>query len=133
MTEQDPSAAAGDGSALPGTAPATGVRLFIVHAPEDAWFVDGFLLRAVGLPDAEVLVSSKLEPGAAIASEIERGALSPTTVAVMSPAFVASPWAQLVNQLATHVSIEAASTGSAALVPAVLTDCELPLLSRFRV
>jgi len=174
MTEQDPSAAAADGSAHkpaattssvepaaattlaapsttpavtpaaplttlaatpapPGTAPATGVRLFIVHAPEDAWFVDGFLLTAVGLPDAEVLVSSTLEPGAAIASEIERGALSPTTVAVMSPAFVASPWAQLVNQLATHVSIEAASTGSAALVPAVLTDCELPLLSRFRV
>jgi len=95
MTEQDPSAAAGDGSdhkpaatassaepaettkpatpgtaappnpkpAPPGTAPAAGVRLFIVHAPEDAWFVDGFLLAAMGLPDAEVLVSEKLEPG----------------------------------------------------------------------
>jgi len=84
----------------------------------------------VGLPEAEVLVSSKLEPGAAIVSEIERGALSPTTVAVVSPAFVASPWAQLANQLATYVSIEAASTGSAVLVPAILAACELPLLSR---
>jgi WD40 repeat protein len=130
MTEQDPSAAAPP--AAPATVPAASVRLFIVHAPEDAWFVDGFLLAAVGLPDAEVLVSSKLDPGAAIASEFERGAASAMTVVVVSPAFVASPWAQLANQLATQVSIEAAGNGSAALVPARLADCALPLLSRFR-
>jgi len=34
-----------------------------VHASEDAWFVDGFLLKALSLPEGEVLVSSKLEPG----------------------------------------------------------------------
>jgi hypothetical protein len=39
-------------------------QLFVVHAPEDAWFVEGFLLEALRLPDGEVLVSSKLEPGA---------------------------------------------------------------------
>lgn len=54
-------------------------RLFVVHAAEDAWFVDGFLLPALGLPDGEVLVSGKLDPGAEIAGEIERGALSPVT------------------------------------------------------
>jgi len=55
------------------------------------------------------------------------------TVVVVSPAFLASPWAQFANQLATHQGIEAANDGSATLVPAILADCELPLLSRFRV
>jgi WD40 repeat protein len=108
-------------------------RLFVVHAADDAWFVDGFLLPALGLPDGEVRVSSRLDPGAEIAGELERGALSPVTVVVLSPAFLASPWAALANQLATYVSVEAASDGSATLIPAILADCDLPLLSRFRV
>ena len=65
-----------------------------MHAPEDTWFVEGFLLKVLRLPEGEVLVSSKLEPGAVIVCEIERGALSPVTVAVVSPAFLGSPWAQ---------------------------------------
>ena len=109
------------------------LRLFVVHATEDAWFVDGFLIAALGLPAGEVLVSGKLDPGAAIAGEIERGALSPVTVVVVSPAFLASPWARLAGQLAAYVSVEAAGDGSATLIPAILADCELPLLSRFRV
>jgi hypothetical protein len=111
----------------------TSLRLFVVHAPEDASFVQGFLLKALSLPEGEVLVSSKLEPGAVIVHEIERGALSPVTVVVVSPAFLASPWARFANQLAMHQSIEAANDGSATLVPAILADYELPLLSRFRV
>ncbi|HMG56555.1 MAG TPA: TIR domain-containing protein, partial [Kofleriaceae bacterium] len=114
-------------------APSSNPRLFVVHAADDAWFVDGFLLPALGLAEAEVLVSSKLEPGAAIAGEIERGALSPVTVVVVSPAFLASPWAQLANQLATQVTIEAGRDGSAAVIPAILAECAMPLLSRFRV
>jgi hypothetical protein len=51
-----------------------------VHAPEDVSFVEGFLLKALSLPEGEALVSSKLEPGAVIVNEIERGALSPVTV-----------------------------------------------------
>ncbi len=107
------------------------LRLFVVHAPEDAWFVDGFLLRAVPLHDSEVLVSSNLQPGAVIVREIERGALSPMTVVVVSPAFLHSPWAQFAHQLAMTQSIETASDDSATLIPALLADCELPLLSRF--
>jgi len=71
---------------LHGPAPAASVRLFVVHAPDDAWFVEGFLLEALRLPEGEVLVSSKLEPGAVIVNEIERGALSPVTIVVVSPA-----------------------------------------------
>ena len=116
-----------------GPAPAAKVRLFVVHAPEDAWFVEGFLLEALRLPEGEVLISSKLEPGVVIVNEIARGALSPVTVVVVSPAFLASPWAQFAHQLAMHQSIEAAADGSATLVPAILADCALPMLSRFRV
>jgi len=105
----------------------------VVHAPEDAWFVEGFLLKALSLPESEVLVSSQLEPGAVIVHEIERGALSPVTVVVVSPALLASLWAQFANQLAMHQSIEATNDGSATLVSAILADCALPLLSRFRV
>lgn len=79
-----------------------------------------------------MLVSSKLELGAVVVNEIERGALSPVTVVVVSPAFLASPWSRFANELAMHQSIEAANDGSATLVPAILADCEL-LLSRLRV
>jgi len=67
--------------------------LFVVHSPQDATFVEGFLLKALSLPNGEVLVSSKLELGAIVINEIAHGALSPVTV-VVSPAFLASPWAQ---------------------------------------
>jgi WD40 repeat protein len=110
-----------------------GLRIFVVHAPEDAWFVEGFLLEALNLRDGEVLVSNKLDLGAVVVNEIERGALSPVTLVVLSPAFLASPWAQFASRLATHQSVEAANDGSATLIPAILADCELPLLSRFRV
>jgi len=104
-----------------------------VHAPEDVSFIKGFLLKALSLPEGEVLVSTELELGAVVVQEIARGALSPVTVVVVSPAFLASPWAQFASDLATHQSVEAANDGSSTLVPAILADCELSLLSRFRV
>lgn len=107
-------------------------RVFVVYAPEDTWFVEGFLLQALGIPEDDVLMSSKLELGAPIVKAIERGALCPVTVVVMSPAFLVSPWAQFAYELATHHSVEAAPDGSATVVQAVVADCELPLLSRFR-
>src|SRR5690349_11841341 len=84
-------------------APRAGVRLVVVHAPEDAWFVDGFLVPASGLSVDEVLVSRQLELGAPIWHDIERGALCPLTVAVVSPAFAASPWERIANRLADRV------------------------------
>lgn len=43
--------------------PGGGLRRFVVHAPEDAWFVEGGLLEALNLIEGEVLVSSQLELG----------------------------------------------------------------------
>jgi len=109
------------------------VRLFVVHAPEDAWFVDGFLVPALGLPARDVLLSSRLEPGAPIVAEIARGARSPLTVVVASPAFLASTWARFAEQLAQHHAIDPSGAADALVVPAVLADCDVPLLTRFRV
>ena len=109
------------------------VRLFVVYAVEDKEFVEGFLLPAVGLDEEEVLRSTRLEPGAPIVEEIARGALSPVTVVVVSPSFLASPSAKFASQLAMHQSVEAAEDGSATLVPAIVAECEVPLLTRFKV
>ena len=108
-------------------------RLFVVHAAEDERFVQGFLVPAVGLAKEEVLLSTKLEPGASIVKEIARGAVSSVTVVVMSPSFLACPWARFANELATHQSVESAEDGSSGVVPAKLVECDVPLYSRFKV
>jgi WD40 repeat protein len=109
------------------------VRLFVVYAAEDNEFVEGFLLPAVGLDEEAVLRSTRLDPGAPIVEEIARGALSPVTVLVMSPSFLASPWANLANQLATHRSVEESKEGLATVVPVLVKECAAPLLTRLRV
>jgi WD40 repeat protein len=90
-----------------------------VHAPDDAWFVKGFLVKALNLPAGQVLLSSELDLGVVIVDELARRALSSVTVVVVSPAFLASPWAQIASQLATHQSVEMGSDGNATLAPAL--------------
>jgi len=76
---------------------------------------------AIGPPSiAKIVSSSNWRPSTKPAARAGRPA-SQTTVASVA------------NQLAMHQSIEAANDGSATLVPVILADCELPLLSRFRV
>lgn len=100
-------------------------RLFVVHAAEDRYFVEGFLLPALALPEGAVLQSTKLELGAPIVGEITRGAVSPVTVVVVSPHLLASPWAQFASELAAHHRVTAEER--ARVVPALLADCEQPL------
>lgn len=107
------------------------IRVFVAHADDDDAFVHGYLVPALGLPEDEVMVSSQLDPGAVIVDEIERGARSPATVAVMSPAFTASPWSAFAGRLALHHAVESGAGGSV-VIPVMLADCELTLLSRFR-
>jgi hypothetical protein len=54
------------GLSLPNRSVVSMVRLFVVNAPEDEAFVSGFLLPAVGLAEAEVLLSTRLELGAPV-------------------------------------------------------------------
>ena len=117
--------------------------LFVVHAPEDAWFVEGFLLAALQLPAGKVVLSCAWAPGAlprpgtvdgavggliaAPVGELERGARATVTVVVVSPAFLASTWALFAEQIAAYQRMLLGSNGAYLLVPAVIAPCELPL------
>lgn len=119
-------------SDLPEERPPLPPRLFILHADEDRAFVEGFLLPALGLADEELVLSSRLRPGAPLLDELTRGAGCPVTLVLLSPAFHACPWRSLAEQLAQHASLEFVARG-AIWIPALLGDCELALLARSRV
>ncbi len=103
--------------------------LFVVHAVADGEFVHGFLLPALNLPSARVLLVDKLTPGPPIVAEIERGlSRSRFTVAVLSPAYLADRWAVFGAQLASYVSVEGVH-----VIPLRLTDGKLPIDLEFRV
>ena len=63
--------------------------LFVVYAVADRDFVHGYLLPALNLPPAQVLLVDQLTPGASLIAEIERGVLrNRFEVPVLSPAFL---------------------------------------------
>jgi hypothetical protein len=104
-------------------------ELFIVHADADAAFVYGNLLPALGIAAESVLLSSALQIGVPIASEIERGVQkSRLTVVVLTPAYMTDRWAVFGEQLAGHVSGAAGR-----LVPLLRADCDVPLRLDFLV
>ncbi len=116
---------AGDGSREPSHT----FELFVIHAAADADFVRGYLLPALNLPAAQVLLIDALPLGGVIVSEIDRGvSRSRFTVAVLSPAYLADRWAEFGEQLASHLS-----TGDVRVIPLRLTSCELPLRLDARV
>lgn len=103
--------------------------LFIVHAAADEPFVHGNLLPALGIAADRVLLSSALQPGAPIASEIERGIRnSRLTVAVLTPAYMADRWAVFGEQLASH-----ANGAKGRLIPLLRADCNVPMHLDFLV
>jgi WD40 repeat protein len=108
--------------------------LFVVFSAADADFVRGYLLPALNVPPARVLLVDELTPGARVVSEIERGVSSSRfTVAVLSPAYLEDRWAVFGDQLASHVSVEGGSAADVRVIPLRLTDCQLPLHLEARV
>jgi formylglycine-generating enzyme required for sulfatase activity len=96
--------------------------LFVVHAAADAAFVREYLLPALGLPSARVLLVDELPLGGLLVSEIDRGvSRSRYTVAVLSPAYLEDRWADFGAELASHLSLQ-----DARVIPLRLVDCELP-------
>jgi hypothetical protein len=103
--------------------------LFVAHAAPDTDFVRGYLLPALNLPSARVLLMDALPVGGVMVSEIDRGvARSRFTVAVLSPAYLADRWAAFGEQLASHLSAQ-----DVHVIPLRLLDCELPLRLDARV
>ena len=103
--------------------------LFVVHAAPDTDFVRGYLLPALNLPSARVLLMDELPLGGVVVAEIDRGvSRSRFTVAVLSPAYLADRWVAFGEQLASHLSAR-----DVRVIPLRLTDCELPLRLDARV
>lgn len=100
--------------------------VFVVHAAADEWFVQGYLLRKLGLPPARVLVPRTLELGELLVSEIERGVRSSrVTIVVLSSAYLTDHWAVFGEKIAAYASV--AEDGHGALIPLLRDDCELPV------
>jgi WD40 repeat protein len=125
-----------ESGAHPAAAP-TAPRIFIVHAPEDRAFVEGFLLPALALPAADLLLSSRLTPGEPLVDELVRGAAGTVTLLVLTPAFFECPWARFAEQLAQHADLERSGDDAGdrgpSLIPLLVATCDVPLATRFRV
>jgi len=108
--------------------------LFVVYSAADVDFVRGYLLPALNVPAARVLLVDDLTPGALIVSEIERGvSRSRFTVAVLSPAYLEDRWAVFGEALANHMSVEGDRAEGVRMIPLQLADCQLPLHLEARV
>ena len=87
-------------------APGTSVDLFVAHAAADRAFVHGYLLPALGLPAERVRLTGDAAPSpeaiAALAKVVE---VSRVTLVVLTPAFLADPWARCTEQWASHAAI----------------------------
>jgi WD40 repeat protein len=103
--------------------------LFVIHAVADADFVRGYLLPALNLPTARVLLSDELRPGGVLVSEIEQGvSCSRFTLPVLSASYLADHWALLGEHFASHLSAR-----DARVIPLRLTNGALPLRLEARV
>jgi WD40 repeat protein len=103
--------------------------LFVVFAADDADFVRGYLLPALGLAPSRTLLVDALPLGGSIVAEIERGVTrSRFTVAVLSLAYLADRWAVFGELLASHLAVDASR-----IVPLRLASCQLPLRLDARV
>lgn len=123
--------------------------MLILYAPADEAFARGYLAAALGLPlppssdggeapgaprgNAAGLALSSRELAARPVSEL--GALVTTSrviVPILTPAFLADPWLQLSDELASHVTVGDGDT-TAGVVPLLLAACEAPLHLRANV
>ncbi len=111
-------------------APGTSVDLFVAHAAADRAFVHGYLLPALGLPAERVRLTGDAAPSpeaiAALAKVVE---VSRVTLVVLTPAFLADPWARCTEQWASHAAISAERS----VIPLVLERCQVPLHLRANV
>lgn len=109
----------------------TEFRLFISYRQhgEDGRFVRDVLVPRLDRENIRTFVDYReFDLGAALVNEMARGVEQSThTLAVASPAYFASTFADFENVLAQHLGLEEASRR---LIVAVREPCELPL--RFR-
>jgi hypothetical protein len=100
--------------------------LFILHASAEAdtRFVHTHLLPILGVSAVRVLLSSRLPPGQRVVDAVERALLSSKlTILLVTPDFLRESWASYSEALASY----SAAHGAGALIPVLLSSCELPI------
>jgi WD40 repeat protein/energy-coupling factor transporter ATP-binding protein EcfA2 len=113
------------------TPPEYSFDLFISHAQDDAAWVRGYLIPALGLDAGRVITPEGFRPGAPQPAEFERAVKeSRYTVLVFSPSYLADAWGRFSEQLVTYASVAGQRER---LVPVLLRPCTLPLGVEFRV
>ncbi len=112
-------------------APTYPYDLFIVHAPADRAWVEGYLKVELGLETGRVITPREFSPTATVPAEFERAVTSSRfTLLVLSPAFLADEWARFGEQLVAFANVEASQNR---LLAVDRQACDLPLSLRFRV
>ena len=90
-----------------GVPPAPVYDLFIIHADADRAWVEGYLKPILGLEPGRVITPGNFKLGVATTKEFDRAVTSSRfSVLVLSPAFLADPWSEFGEQLASHTSVE---------------------------
>ncbi|HEX2690151.1 MAG TPA: TIR domain-containing protein [Kofleriaceae bacterium] len=107
-------------------------ELFILHAEPDTEFIRGFLLRAIGIDEADprLILPSKFVPGRPIFEELARAVrTSRFTILVISRATVADQWSEIGRVLAGTL----AASGEQRLIPLYLEEVDVELTVRYLV
>ncbi len=105
--------------------------VFVSFADTERAWVEGYLLRALGVPDDRILTRQDYTPGAVIAEEVVRAVQeSRYTVLVLSPTFLDDRWAVFGERLATWTSVEG---GKGRVVPLIREIVEVPLQLQYVV
>lgn len=98
--------------------------LFIVYADENADWVEGFLIPAIGVPPERILTKEGFHPGEDKVTAFERAVMqSRYTLLILSPAFFADVWVMYGQSIAAYARVKDQSDR---LLPLIRTSCQLP-------
>jgi hypothetical protein len=99
--------------------------LFISHAEADRAWVEGYLLDALQSAGVRCSTEAAFTVGMPRLSEFERAiSQSRQTLLVLSPAYLADPYTNLVEGLVTRYGVE---SGTWPVIPLILRPVELPM------
>ena len=108
--------------------------LFISYAETDKndrnW-VEGYLIRALALPEKRIITQKTFRLGASVVEEFNRAiTTSRYTVLVLSPSYLADKWSTFSEQLVSFANV---INQRDHVIPLLRRPCDLPLRIDFRV
>jgi tetratricopeptide (TPR) repeat protein len=100
-------------------------RLYVVYAPANEEWVQGYLVPTLGIDPAEVRLMRDIRPGTVIAEDIEGAiAQSQYVLVVLSKAWETDEWAQDATSLSEHLRV---TNRGMLTIPCILEDCTVSL------